>query len=78
MGRITAAILLGFVLLTAAIIWLGRYQTTTAEAGHFYVTDRWTGLVFRCAAPGWRPPEPNKSDNFEGGCVRAFFPENSN
>ena len=57
MREIAAAILLGFLVLTAVAAWMGRYAVVSdngAEFGQnrFYVTDRWSGTVYRCLSVG--------------------------
>jgi hypothetical protein len=72
MRELAAAVLLGFVLLAAAISWLGRYQTTAGEPGHYYLTDRWTGAVLHCVAS--RPGTDSTKGWYvsqRGGCIRT-------
>jgi hypothetical protein len=63
--RIAAAILPGFIILSAALngalAWLGRYEISAiaSSAGSgVYVMDRWTGIVVGCT--------PDR------GCHRAY------
>jgi hypothetical protein len=51
----SVAIFLGFSVLAVTVAWIGRYQTVAGEPGHFFIADRWRGIIYRCAAPGWAP-----------------------
>jgi hypothetical protein len=46
------AILLGFIILSATIAYLGRYETSAMPGGAALITDRWTGAVTLCAPTG--------------------------
>jgi hypothetical protein len=76
-NRIALAVLAGAALLAATLGWIGRYETTPAEAGHFYATDRWTGTVLHCAAPNYLSTDPAEAAEqgygpIKGGCIQAF------
>ena len=47
------ATLLGFIILSATIAYLGRYDVGNAGGGFSSVTDRWAGTVTLCLnSPG--------------------------
>jgi hypothetical protein len=46
------AILVGFVILSGTIAYLGRYQTSAMPGGGTMVTDRWFGTVNICSQVG--------------------------
>jgi hypothetical protein len=51
MTRLAAAVLLGFIILSATIAFLGRYEVSAEPGGAALVTDRWRGTVQLCATP---------------------------
>jgi hypothetical protein len=46
------AILLGFIILSATIAYLGRYEASAMTGGGALVVDRWTGTVRLCTTVG--------------------------
>jgi hypothetical protein len=52
MGNQAWMILVGFIILSATIAYLGRYETSPMPGGAVLVTDRWRGKVSLCAPIG--------------------------
>ncbi len=52
MFRPSWAILAGFVILSATIAYLGRYEASAMPGGAALVVDRWTGTVKLCTTVG--------------------------
>ena len=70
--KMSAALLLGFVILAVTIAYLGRYGTTaTGEGGNamVFVTDRWTGQTWMCRSSASSPVTG------QGGfCIHVYPP----
>lgn len=73
--RRQAALIGGALAAALIVLWLARYQTAGGAPGHFFLTDRWSGTVLHCAAPGWPSADPDDKINSAGGCVRAYPPQ---
>lgn len=43
-------IALAVIIATLAAAWLFRYDATAGDSDAAYVTDRWTGHIYRCVA----------------------------
>ncbi|HBK06231.1 MAG TPA: hypothetical protein DDZ81_10245 [Acetobacteraceae bacterium] len=43
------AVLVGFIILSTTIAYMGRYDVSAAPGAAALVTDRWTGTVKMCA-----------------------------
>jgi hypothetical protein len=43
------ATLIGFIILSATVPYVGRYETSAMPGGAALVTDRWFGTVSLCA-----------------------------
>jgi hypothetical protein len=49
MAKQAWATLLGFIILSATVAYLGRYETSAMPGGGALVTDRWLGTVSLCS-----------------------------
>jgi hypothetical protein len=60
------AILIGFIILSATVAYVGRYETSAMPGGAALVTDRWFGTVRLCTPVG---------DNVTVLCLPRFPPD---